>query len=133
VLHQQLCCVPGIPREPYSPCSMAAQAGHRRAEKMTTRWWGRLPVEEAGQVVVRLVQLLLHLAPSVEDGAVPTRAQHILVQRTLAPLALSPQLVIICLKLRRLHADKHAIQNVGEQAIYSTRYSTSQPARCMAV
>ena len=54
-----------------------------------------LPIDEARQVVVRFIELLLRLSAAVEDGAVAARAQHVEVQRALTPLALRPQVVVV--------------------------------------
>lgn len=54
---------------------------------------GPLPVvlTKARERRCRLAQLLLHLFAAVEDGAVAAGAEHVLVQATLAALALAPQ------------------------------------------
>jgi len=46
----------------------------------------------------RFQQILLHFFAPVEDGAIPRRTKHVLVQRPLAPLALRPQPVEVPLQ-----------------------------------
>ena len=57
------------------------------------------PLWEALQQRVRLTEVLLDLLAAVKDGAVARGAQHVLVQASLAPLALRPQRTELLLQL----------------------------------
>ena len=63
-----------------------------------------LPVNEACHAGLRFIQLFLHLPSPVEDWTVPTRAQHVLMQRALTSLTLRPQVAIVRFELCCLHA-----------------------------
>ena len=65
----------------------------KKSKMHSTNVCGTLPnlALEPLQHGIRVLNVLLRLLPHVEDGAIATGAEDILMQRSLAPLALCPQ------------------------------------------